>query len=222
MREILADPRGIVEFFYRHTSGGWFVGSWRKVLLFLARKFSYRGPMFWYKLQSTLAGKNIGGKLKGDARRHVDEKVYRKAQGQISQISGWISVGRENNCLESYVLMSSKTQSEQRGKIQPLKTVELAEYQKNCYQIYMYKSQECQRQKGCCWNIYVTTWALLSLGRFRRHYLWHTHRFKVFEPVWIKDRISVIQQNWNNWDKLEQRWSKTQEQQLEQGLQAAR
>jgi len=88
MREILADPRGIVEFFYRHTSGGWFVGSWRKVLLFLARKFSYRGPMSWYKLQSTLAGKNIGGKLKGDARRHVDEKVYRKAQGQISQISG--------------------------------------------------------------------------------------------------------------------------------------
>jgi len=53
--------------------------------------------------------------------------------------------------------MSSKTQSKQRGKIQPLKTVELGEYQKMYYQIYMYKPQECQRQKGCCWNIYVTT-----------------------------------------------------------------
>ena len=42
----------------------------------------------------------------------------------------------------------------------------------------------------------------------------HTHRFK--------DRIFVIQQRWNDWDKLEQRWSKTQQRQLEEGLQAAR
>ena len=33
-------------------------------------------------------------------------------------------------CLESYVPMSSKTQSKQRGKIQSLKTVEVSEYQK--------------------------------------------------------------------------------------------
>ena len=42
----------------------------------------------------------------------------------------------------------------------------------------------------------------------------HTHRFK--------DRISVIQQRSNECDKLEQRWSKTQKRQLEEGLQAAR
>jgi len=28
---------------------------------------------------------------------------------------------------------------------------------KKNYHIYMYKPHECQRQKGCCWNIYVTT-----------------------------------------------------------------
>jgi len=32
----------------------------------------------------------------------------------------------------------------------------------------------------------------------------------------------VVQQKWNNWDKLKQRWSKTQKRQLEEGLQAAR
>jgi len=32
----------------------------------------------------------------------------------------------------------------------------------------------------------------------------------------------MIQQRWNEWDKLEQRWSKTQKRQLEEGLQAAR
>ena len=53
-------------------------------------------------------------------------------------------------CLESYVTMSSKTQSKQRGKIQAHKTVELSEYQKYDFQIYMYKSQDCQRRKGCC------------------------------------------------------------------------
>jgi len=53
--------------------------------------------------------------------------------------------------------MSSKTQIQQKGKIQQLKTVEPSEYQKNHYQIYMYRPQDCQRQKGCCWNIYVTT-----------------------------------------------------------------
>jgi len=31
-----------------------------------------------------------------------------------------------------------------------------------------------------------------------------------------------MQQEWNDWDKLEQRWSKTQKRQLEEGLQAAR
>jgi len=46
----------------------------------------------------------FGGKLKGNVRRIVDEMVHRKAQRQFSQISGWISVGRKNNCLESYVL----------------------------------------------------------------------------------------------------------------------
>ena len=46
--------------------------------------------------------------------------------------------------------MSSKTQSKQGGKIQPLGTVELGEYHKNYYQIHMYKPQEFQRQKGCC------------------------------------------------------------------------
>jgi len=53
--------------------------------------------------------------------------------------------------------MSSKTQSKQRGKMQSLKTVELGECQKNYYQIYLYKPQECQRQKECCCKIYVTT-----------------------------------------------------------------
>ena len=44
------------------------------------------------------------GKLKQDVRRILDDEVYRKAQRQFSKISGWISVGRENNWLESYVL----------------------------------------------------------------------------------------------------------------------
>jgi len=34
-----------------------------------------------------------------------------------------------NNSFESYAPMSSKTQNKQRGKIQPLKTVELSEFQ---------------------------------------------------------------------------------------------
>jgi len=42
----------------------------------------------------------------------------------------------------------------------------------------------------------------------------HTHRFK--------DWISVIQQRWNDCNKLEQRLSKSQKRQLEKGLQAAR
>ena len=60
-------------------------------------------------------------------------------------------------CLVSYVVMSSKTQSKKRGKMQPPKTVQLSESQKNYHQIYMYKPQDCQRRKGCCWNIYVIT-----------------------------------------------------------------
>ena len=44
--------------------------------------------------------------------------------------------------------MSSETQSKQRGKIQPLKTVELSEYQKDYYQIYMYKPHTpCKLQR---------------------------------------------------------------------------
>jgi len=44
--------------------------------------------------------------------------------------------------------MSSETQSKQRGKIQPLKTVELSEYQKKYYQIYMYKHHTpCKLQR---------------------------------------------------------------------------
>ena len=42
--------RAIVKFVYRHSSGGWLVGSWRKVLLFLTRNFSYRRPISWYKV----------------------------------------------------------------------------------------------------------------------------------------------------------------------------
>jgi len=38
----------------------------------------------------------------------------------------------------------------------------------------------------------------------------------------FKDWISMIQQKWNDWDKLEQRCSKTPKRQLEEGLQAAR
>ena len=50
--------------------------------------------------------------------------------------------------------MSSKIQSKQWGKVQPLKTVALWEYQKFHYEIYIYTPQKCRRQKACCWNIY--------------------------------------------------------------------
>jgi len=53
--------------------------------------------------------------------RHSDN--FRRSQDE-SQSDGKII------CLKSYVPMSSKTQIQQRGKIQPLKTVELSEYQK--------------------------------------------------------------------------------------------
>jgi len=53
-------------------------------------------------------------------------------------------------------------------------------------EVHFYQTSEKQRQK-----------------RKRQE---HTHRFK--------DRIPVIQQKWNDWDKLEQRWSKTQKRQL--------
>ena len=82
---------------------------------------------------------------------------FRRSQ-RDSQSAGKIIA----NSLESHVPMSSKTQflsfflpfflkvNKRGNKIQPLKTVELSEYQKIYYQIYMYKPQECQRQKGCC------------------------------------------------------------------------
>ena len=68
--------RGMVKFFCRHTSGGWLVGRWRKVLLSLTKKFPYRGPMSLYKFWSTLAGIFFGDKFKADVRRILDEKVY--------------------------------------------------------------------------------------------------------------------------------------------------
>jgi len=124
------EARVTVEFFYRHTWGGWLNKRRRKVLLFLIKTFCIVDPFpgtnfrqlwpkyfLWWEI------------LNRDVSRIVEEMAYRKAQRQFSQISGWISVGRKIICLESYVPMSSKTQSKQRGKIQPLKTVELSEYQ---------------------------------------------------------------------------------------------
>jgi len=67
---------------------------------------------------------------------------FRRSQNE-SQSDGEII------CLKSYVPMSSRTQIQQREKLQPLKTVELSEYQKIHYQIYMYRPRDCQRQKGC-------------------------------------------------------------------------
>ena len=94
----------IVKKFYRPTSGVWLVGNWRTVLLFLIAFFRTADPFpgtnfsqLWREFFSWRELK------KGDVRRIVDEKVYRKAQRQFSQISGWISGGRENSCLESYV-----------------------------------------------------------------------------------------------------------------------
>ena len=139
------------------TSWGWMVGSWQKVLLFLIRIFLYRGPHFPIQTLVNFCGGGNWREIKRDLRRIVDEMVYRKVQQQFSQISGWISVGRENNLSQVIFPMSSRTQIQQRGKIQPLKTVELSEYEKIHYQIYMYRPRDCQRQKGCRWNIYVTT-----------------------------------------------------------------
>jgi len=78
-------------------------------------------------------------------RRYTERRSdnFRRSQDE-SQSDGKII------CLKSYVPMSSKTQIQQKGKIQQLKTVEPSEYQKNHYQIYMYRPQDCQRQKGCC------------------------------------------------------------------------
>ena len=59
------------------------------------------------------------GKFKGELWMRIKkatQKVYRKAQRKNLQISAWISVGLENNCLESYVPVSFKTQSKQSGK----------------------------------------------------------------------------------------------------------
>ena len=53
-------------------------------------------------------------------------------------------------CLESYVTMSYKTPRKEKEKIQPPQNVELSEYNKVYYQIYVYKLQDCQRRKGCC------------------------------------------------------------------------
>ena len=60
-----------------------------------------------------------------------------------------------------------------------------------------------------CWSSFLS-----EKQRQTRKRQTHTHRFK--------DRISMIQQKWNDWDKLEQRWSKTQKRQLEEGFQAAK
>jgi len=109
----------------------------------------------WYKFLSALAKICLWREIKRDVRRmrrHRERRSdnFRRSQDE-SQSDGKII------CLESYVPMSSKTQSKQRGTIQPFKTVAISEYQKICYQICMHKSQDCQRQKGCGWNIYVTT-----------------------------------------------------------------
>jgi len=93
---------------------------------FLVRKLEGRWGGLWMRMYTE---------------RHSDN--FRRSQDE-SQSDGKII------CLKSYVPMSSKTQIQQRGKIQPLKTVELSEYQKIHYQIYMYRPQDCQRQKGCC------------------------------------------------------------------------
>jgi len=122
-------PRAIVQTIYRLTSGGWLVGSWQKVLLFLTRNFFLPRTHVLVQILVNFGGQNWR-EIKRGCEENCDKKVNRKAPRQFSQISGWISVGRENNYLESYIPMSSKTQSKQRGKIQPLKNVELSEYQK--------------------------------------------------------------------------------------------
>ena len=53
--------------------------------------------------------------------------------------------------------MSYKTPRKEKEKIQPPQSVELSEYNKVYYQIYVYKPQDCQRRKGCCWNINDTS-----------------------------------------------------------------
>ena len=48
------------------------------------------------------------------------------------------------------------TPTKVKGKIQLPQTLKLSEYQKVHY-IYFYKPQDCQRRKGSCCNVHVTT-----------------------------------------------------------------
>ena len=76
-------------------------------------------------------------------RRYTERRSdnFRRSQDESQSVGKII-------CLKSDGFISSKTQIQQRGKIQPLKTVELSEYQKNYYQIYMYKPHTpCKLQR---------------------------------------------------------------------------
>jgi len=97
--------RGTLEFFWRRTSGGWLVGSWRKVRLFLTIFFCTMDPCSTTNFSQLWREFFLAGNSNWDVRRIVWIRRYKEKRSEIlSQISGWISVGRENNCLESHVL----------------------------------------------------------------------------------------------------------------------
>ena len=120
---------------------------------FLYKNFFVPRPHFPIQALVNFGGEKIGGKLKGMWRGLWMRWYTERRSDSFCRSQDESQSDRKIICLKSYVPMSSRTQIQQKGKMQSLKTVEFSEYQKIHYQIYMYRPWDCQRQKGCRWNI---------------------------------------------------------------------
>jgi len=82
-------PQGVSLNFFTdiHQGVGW-LGVSERYYFSLQENFRTADPCPGTDFSQLWRGGGIGGKLKGDVRRILDEKVYRKAQGRFSQISG--------------------------------------------------------------------------------------------------------------------------------------
>jgi len=149
--------KGVYLIFLHAYIGGLVVWELAKGTTFLYKKIFVPRTHFPIQILVNFGVGKIWRGIKRYVRRIVDEKDIERLSDNFRRSHDESQSDGKIICLKSYVSMSSKTQIQERGKTQPLKTVELSEYQKIHYKIYMYRPQVCQRQKGCCSNIYVTT-----------------------------------------------------------------